>query len=185
MEGWGVRRLGRHLSVSFRTLCVAIPVPEPWGAEIDRARRALQPGRQPLRSHITLIPPTDVPVDRVPEVLVHVSAVARAETGFRVELRGTGTFRPCSPVVFIGVVGGHGDVVALRDELAVGRFAPKEGGWPFQPHVTLAARCADQALDDAARWFEDFSALFEVRSVSTFEKVNRGWAVRDRASIGS
>ena len=168
-----------------RTLCVVIPVPEPWGSEIDRARRALQPDRRPLRAHITLIPPTAAPVDRVPEVLAHVSAVARAGHGFQVELRGTGTFRPRSPVVFIDVVGGHGDVVALRGELAVGRFAPKEGGWPFQPHVTLAARCADKTLDDAARRFEDFSALFDVRSVSTFEKVNRGWSERDRVSIGS
>jgi 2'-5' RNA ligase len=53
------------------------------------------------------------------EVEEHLRKVALAEQPFELHLRGTGTFRPVSPVVFVQLAQGIGDCGADRGAGAV------------------------------------------------------------------
>ena len=50
-----------------------------------------------------------MPADDLDRIEEHLRKVAEAERPFEIHLRGTGTFRPVSPVVFVSVVAGIGD----------------------------------------------------------------------------
>ena len=138
---------------------VSVAVPEPYGAQLQDYRIALgdDEARQ-IPTHITLVPPYDVPQDQLDKVDAHLSQVAGRTPPFRVHLRGTGTFRPRSPVVFIGVVEGISTCERLAGELRTGPLAV-ESEFPYHPHVTVAHHLDDDALDRA---FEELAA-FECR----------------------
>lgn len=138
------------------TIGVVLTVPEPWGPRLQEYRRALgDPAADLIPTHITLIPPTEVPDERYDEVRAHLQRVAAKHHGFRVHLRGTGTFRPVSPVVFVTVAAGIGECEQLAADL---RTEPLEVDlhFPFHPHVTVAHVDDDDLLDRA------FSELVEV-----------------------
>ena len=61
----------------------------------------------------------------------------RRSRPFRVHLRGTGTFQPISPVVFVGVVQGISQCEVLAAEVLRGPLAI-DRAFPFHPHVTIA-----------------------------------------------
>ena len=99
----------RTPAVSTRTIGVAIAIPEPL-----RRRAAAGPGvatatRWPrsIPTHITLLPPTEVAADDLDRIEKHLRTIAESEQPFEIHLRGTGTFHPVSPVVFVSVVLGH------------------------------------------------------------------------------
>ncbi len=141
---------------------VAIGIPEPWGSQLDRARTAAGDPMAPfIPSHVTLLGPTDVPSDTLPAIQKHLVAVAEQHAGFTVRLRGTGTFRPVTEVVFVAVAAGISDFERLA---AVVRAGPleRELRFPYHPHVTVAHDIETEALD---RVFDDlagFSARFDV-----------------------
>jgi 2'-5' RNA ligase len=86
---------------------VAIPIPEPWGAEIEGWRSSLgDPQAHAIPAHITLLPPTSVDAADLAEVERHLAVAAAAVDPFEVHLRGTGSFRPVSPVVFVALATG-------------------------------------------------------------------------------
>jgi 2'-5' RNA ligase len=86
---------------------VAIEVPEPYGEELQRWRAAFgDPLADAIPAHVTLLPPSAVPVAAMPDVRAHLSAVAARHVPFHIRLRGTGTFRPVSPVVFVQLAEG-------------------------------------------------------------------------------
>jgi 2'-5' RNA ligase len=84
---------------------VLIPVPAPFGAVLDGYRHLAEGGGS-TPAHITLVPPTDIAADEWDGVVDLLASVAARHAPFRVRLRGTGTFRPISPVVFVVVVEG-------------------------------------------------------------------------------
>ena len=87
------------------TIGVSVAVPEPWGAELQRYRVGLgDQSAAGIPTHITLLPPVDVEDDLLPVIEQHLQATARQITSFPVRLRGTGSFRPISPVVFLTMI---------------------------------------------------------------------------------
>ena len=89
------------------TIGVSIAVPEPWGSRLQdfRVTNGDAEGSS-IPTHITLVPPLEVPADRMPDVERHLEEVAAGTSSYRIHLRGTGTFRPVSPVVFVSLVEG-------------------------------------------------------------------------------
>ena len=117
------------------TIGVAIAIPEPWATELEEYRlRIGDPTASGVPTHITLIPPLDVDDSIVADIEAHLAQAAQQHDVFRVHLRGTGTFRPVSPVGraddHAQHGAGHRHVLALGDlallaclvELVLGRL---------------------------------------------------------------
>src|SRR5918998_1367947 len=89
------------------TIGVAVAIPEPWATELQDYRTSVgDVTATMIPTHITLVPPTEVDDVHLPEVVKHLEEVAAEGRSFTVHLRGTGTFRPVSPVVFVTLVQG-------------------------------------------------------------------------------
>ena len=96
------------------TIGVAIAVPEPWGSKLQAYRASLgDPMASGIPTHITLMPPFEIAVDDLPRIEQHLLKASASANEFRIHLRGTGTFRPVSPVVFVTVVEGKPGVSNL------------------------------------------------------------------------
>src|SRR5262245_48536601 len=88
----GMRSRGRT-DVPRLRVAIALLVPEPAATEIDGLRRALgDRGLANVVPHITLIPPVNVAVDRVPDVLADVRAVAATTPPITLQLGPPQTF---------------------------------------------------------------------------------------------
>jgi 2'-5' RNA ligase len=140
---------------------------------LDAYRRGLE-GRLEVPAHITLVPPTHVPDEQMEPLLAAVGAVARAHAPFVVHVRGTGTFRPVSPVVFAVVVEGISACEALEAELRCGALAGTRR-FPYHPHVTIAHDVPPSLLDRAFEEYASFEARFEVRTFSLYRGDEQGW----------
>src|SRR4051794_30905904 len=106
-----------------RTIGVAVGVPGPWGAQLDEYRAASgDPLAALIPSHLTLLGPTEV--DPAPAVSAkiedHLAAVAAGHRPFHLHLRGTGTFRPVTQVVFVAVAAGIGECELLAGSIRSG-----------------------------------------------------------------
>ncbi len=115
-----------------------------------------------------------MPDDALPPLLADVSAVAAAHVPFRVRLRGTATFRPVSPVVFVVVVEGISGCEGLEAALRGGPLAGTRR-FPYHPHVTVAHDLPDALLDRAFDELQGFEANFEVTSFSLYRGDSDGW----------
>lgn len=144
------------------TIGVSLAVPEPWGTELQRYRVELgdESARQ-IPTHITLLPPHEVSEEEMDGVVAHLADVAARTQPFGVHLRGTGTFRPVSPVVFVGVVEGIGQCEQLAAGILEGPLRV-ERQFPFHPHVTVAHRLPERHLEQAFVDLERFDACFTV-----------------------
>ncbi len=156
------------------TLGVAIEIPEPFGSAIDLARKGYEPSMGRMPAHITLLPPVDVDSEVMPGVIEHLSTVASRCAPFDVELHGTGTFQPVSPVVFISLARGISS--CERVEAAVrSAVLDVESRFPYHPHVTLAHDVSDEILDRAFDDFTDFRAAFTVTAMHLYQLHADGW----------
>jgi 2'-5' RNA ligase len=144
------------------TIGVAVAIPEPWATELQDYRTAVgDTTASMIPTHITLVPPTEIGADELATVEDHLTAVAAGQQSFCVHLRGTGTFRPVSPVVFVTLVEG----ISRCEELAAAvRRGPLEVDltFPFHPHVTVAHHLDDERLDRAFDELADFECEFDV-----------------------
>ncbi|HEY0186514.1 MAG TPA: 2'-5' RNA ligase family protein [Cellulomonas sp.] len=158
---------------------VAVTVPEPFCSALTAARaRVGDPGAELIRPHITLIGPTEVPVSGLDEVDAHLRAVAGRHAPFTVHLRGTASFRPVSPVVFVEVVEGIAPCERLERELRTGALA-QDLRFHYHPHVTVAHEVDDAALDSAFVDLAEFDARFEVPVIQAYEHGDDGmWRAR-------
>ncbi|WP_078660727.1 2'-5' RNA ligase family protein [Streptomyces sp. NRRL B-24484] len=144
------------------TIGVSISVPEPYGSAVQDARAGHgDPLARSIPTHVTLLPPTEVPTVRLPEIEAHLRAVAAAHRPFPMLLQGSGTFRPVSPVVFVRVEGGAQECRALEAAVRSGPLA-RELAFPYHPHVTVAHGLADDVLDEAQEKARAFHAAFTV-----------------------
>jgi len=152
-----------------QTIGVVLEIPEPWASYLQASREGFgDPQARSIPTHVTLLPPTAVPRDQVDEVIAHLQAVAGRLAPFDLQLEGTDTFRPVSPVVFVRVArGGEGCDDAQR-AVRTGPLA-RELTFPFHPHVTVAHHLDDDALDRAAKELAEFSAGFPVASFVLYE----------------
>jgi 2'-5' RNA ligase len=140
---------------------VALSIPEPWATELQDYRTALDPSAALIPTHITLVPPTELATDDLVTVEDHLAKVAESGSPFAVHLRGTGTFRPVSPVVFISLVEGISQTEQLAGAVRSGPL-DVEVEFPFHPHVTIAHHLPDGQLDLAFDDLADFEAAFDV-----------------------
>jgi 2'-5' RNA ligase len=158
------------------TIGVALAIPEPWASELQDYRTSVgDTTATMIPTHITLIPPIEVAEDDLPEVEKHLTEVASATSAFRIHLRGTGTFRPVSPVVFVTVVDG----ISACEQLAVAlRQGPLsvELQFPYHPHVTIAHHLPDGTLDRAFSELAGFESVFGAEEFHLYvHDEEKGW----------
>jgi 2'-5' RNA ligase len=151
-----------------RTIGIAIAVPDPWGLDLQE-QRAKYGDRLAwtIPTHITLLPPTQVPKQRLSEVDAHLAAVARATTDFEVSLDGSETFRPVTPTVFLRLAKGALECTALESQIRSGPLR-RRLTFPYHPHVTLAFDVADEMLDLAFAEHADFRLTFRADEFSRY-----------------
>lgn len=149
-----------------QTVGVALPVPEPWGTHVQRLRMEYGEDRaRDIPTHITLLPPTRLERAEIEVLVEHLDRVARQHHPFQVILRGTGTFRPVSDVVFVQVAQGVSSCEQLERHI---RSGPVERrlDFPYHPHVTVAHDLPEEMLDRAFADLAGFSCSFRA---STFQ----------------
>jgi 2'-5' RNA ligase len=152
-----------------RTIGVAIPIPDPYGLELQRSRQSFgDPLARSIPTHITLVPPLRVASAAMEEIEGHLRAVAAREQPFRILLRGTGTFRPVSPVVFVALAMGISECENLEARVRRGPL-DRPLDFPYHPHVTVAHHLSDDSLDQAFKELSEYEAAFPVRGFSLYE----------------
>lgn len=160
----------------MRTIGVAVAIPEPWATELQDYRASVGDATAAMiPTHITLVPPTEVDEAVLPEIEAHLADVAAGVDAFTVHLRGTGTFRPVSPVVFVAVVEGISQCEQLAAAVRRGPLAV-ELAFPYHPHVTVAHDLPQERLDQAFDELASFDASFEVADFHLYvHEDGSGW----------
>lgn len=158
------------------TIGVAIPIPEPWASQLQDYRTSVgDRTAEQIPTHITLIPPVDIDADLLDEVVEHLLGAAAQIQAFEIHLRGTGTFRPVSPVVFVTVARGISTCEVLAGAVRRGPLAV-DLKFPYHPHVTIGHHLSDEALDRAFVELADFECRFTADSFSLYlHEDDRGW----------
>jgi 2'-5' RNA ligase len=147
---------------------VSLAVPEPYGSAIQDARTGYGDTQaHGIPTHVTLLPPTEVPLAVMDEVDAHLTGAAARHRPFTLTLRGTGTFRPVSQVVFVQLEQGVRECRALEASVRSGVLA-RELAFPYHPHVTVAQNVAPEALDRAYTELRGFEARFTARGFSLY-----------------
>jgi 2'-5' RNA ligase len=165
---------------------VAIDVPEPWGSTLTRRRaEAGDPQAAYTPAHVTLLGPTEVATDILPAVEKHLEAVASAQEPFTIHLRGTGTFRPITEVVFVTLAKGISECELLAEAITSAEGVTRGSRFPYHPHVTIAQDVPSAALDAAFDDLAGFSARFPVSSFTLFSHGGEGpWRPRRDFPLG-
>jgi 2'-5' RNA ligase len=158
------------------TIGVALAIPEPWASQLQDYRTSVGDATATMiPTHITLVPPTEIPDEDLAGVEEHLARVADDTAAFPVHLRGTGTFRPVSPVVFVTVVRGISQCEQLAEALRRGPLA-MDLQFPYHPHVTIAHHLPDEALDRAFRELATFESVFAAREFHLYAHDDEvGW----------
>jgi 2'-5' RNA ligase len=167
------------------TIGVAIAIPEPWASELQDYRTSIgDTTAAQIPTHITLLPPTELEDAEIAAVSAHLAEAAATVEPFGIHLRGTGTFRPVSPVVFVTVVEGISSCEQLADAV---RRGPLEVDlrFPYHPHVTIAHHLDDAALDRAFAELAHFECSFDVGSFSLYVHDDEtGWVPTREFGLG-
>ena len=169
------------------TIGVSIAVPEPWGSRLQDFRVTNGDAQgSSIPTHITLVPPLEVAADELSAVEHHLAEVARGSTAYRIHLRGSGTFRPVSPVVFVNLVEGISQTEQLAHDCRRGPLAVVLA-YPYHPHVTVAHLVDEDRLDRAFEELQDFDCTFTVAEFHLYvHDADHGWkATHDFALAGS
>ncbi len=141
---------------------VAIAIPEPWATELQDYRTAVgDTTAAMIPTHVTLVPPTEVDDVHLAEIEKHLEEAAADVRRFRIHLRGTGTFRPVSPVVFVSLAEGISQCEQLAGAVRRGPL-DVELDYPYHPHVTIAHHLEDELLDRAFDELAGFDCVFDV-----------------------
>lgn len=158
------------------TIGVSIALPEPWASQLQEYRQSIGDlTAAKIPTHITLVPPTEI--DDVAVLEEHLAAASAGFAAFRIHLRGTGTFRPVSPVVFVNVVEGISECELL---VAAVRRGPLAGDteFPYHPHVTIGHHLSDTALDRAFAELASFDGSFIVNDFHLYlHDEDLGWRI--------
>ncbi len=168
------------------TIGVAVAIPEPWATQLQDYRASVGDATAVMiPTHITLVPPTEVD-DDLGVVEQHLRRTAATLAPFDVHLRGTGTFRPVSPVVFVNLVEGISQCEQLAEAVRRGPL-DVDLDYPYHPHVTVAHHLPDERLDQAFAELAGFECQFTVADFHLYVHDDRlGWQPsRDFALVGS
>ena len=168
------------------TIGVALAIPEPWASELQDYRLSVgDTTATMIPTHITLIPPIEVDEDDLAEVEKHLTEVASATSAFRIHLRGTGTFRPVTEVVFVTLAVGISECELLAEAISAADDIDRDSRFPYHPHVTVAQDVSSEALDAVFEDLAGFSARFDVDSFTLFSHGGEGpWQPRRDYPLG-
>ena len=148
---------------------VSIAIPAPFAGELQQLRASFgDPSAESIPSHVTLLSPTEITDDEVPEIYEHLERVAAAQKPFNMRLRSTGTFRPVSPVVFVQVAGGISECERIEQAIRTGPLK-REVRFYYHPHVTIAHQVDDAAMDRAFNELASYECSFEVGAFHLYE----------------
>ncbi|HCB05764.1 MAG TPA: 2'-5' RNA ligase family protein [Nocardioides sp.] len=166
------------------TIGVAVAIPEPWATQLQDYRTGIGDAMAAtIPTHVTLVPPTEVTEAEFAQVEDHLAAAAGAQQTFEVHLRGTGTFRPVSPVVFVSLVEGISQCEQLASAVRRGPLGV-ELAFPYHPHVTIAHHLSEAQLDQAFEELADFECEFEVHHFGLYvHDEERGWTPTRRFAL--
>jgi 2'-5' RNA ligase len=149
---------------------VSIAVPEPYGSLLQERRAGFgDPAAYGIPTHVTLLPPTELASAALPDFRDHLAKVAGAGRSFRMRLRGTGTFRPLSPVVYVRLADGIRACTELQERIRSGPVE-RELQFPYHPHVTIAHGIAEEAMDRAQRELAEFVAAWTATGFALYEQ---------------
>jgi 2'-5' RNA ligase len=131
------------------------------------------------------VPPVEIDQRRIGDVERHLAWVATGASAYRIHLRGSGTFRPVSPVVFVNLVEGISQTEQLAKHCRRGPLE-RELAFPYHPHVTVAHVDDDALLDRAFDELAGFDCAFTVDAFHLYvHDPDLGWkATRDYALPG-
>jgi 2'-5' RNA ligase len=165
---------------------VAIDIPDPWGAELTRRRaEAGDPAAAYVPAHLTLLGPTEIDPAALPAIEAHLARVAAAHPPYALHLRGTGTFRPVTDVVFVAVAAGISETELIAAAITAGPVLSRDGRFPYHPHVTVAQDVTADELDKVYEDLADFSARFDVEGFTLFSHSGEGrWRPRRDFPLG-
>jgi 2'-5' RNA ligase len=169
------------------TIGVSLAVPEPWGSRLQEFRVTNGDAQgATIPTHVTLVPPVEVEAVRLGDVERHLAVVAAGTSSYAVHLRGSGTFRPVSPVVFVNLVEGISQTEQLAKACRRGPLA-LDLDFPYHPHVTVAHLDDQVLLDRAFDGLVGFDCAFVVAAFHLYvHDPDRGWkATRDFALTGA
>jgi 2'-5' RNA ligase len=162
------------------TIGIAIDIPEPWGSQLTRRRaEAGDPQASVVPAHVTLLGPTEVEAADLAPIGDRLAEVAAGYPPFRLLLRGTGTFRPLTEVVFVAVAAGISECEQLNAAIQNIAGIERAARFPYHPHVTVAQDVPSAQLDAAFRDLAVFQAAFAVDGFTLFEHGQDGrWRPR-------
>lgn len=165
------------------TIGVAIAIPEPWASQLQDYRMSIgDVTAEKIPTHITLVPPTEV--GDLAEVEQHLAEQAPRHDAFAIHLRGTGTFRPVSPVVFVTVVEGISQCEQLAAACRRGPLAA-DLQFPYHPHVTIAHHLDEPQLDRAFLDLSPFECTFDVPEFLLYvHNPDAGWQPDTSFALG-
>jgi 2'-5' RNA ligase len=156
------------------TIGVAIPIAEPYGSELQKYRADFgDPMASSIPTHVTLLPPTVVDEADLALIDDHLREVAARFPSFRIRLRGTATFRPISPVVFVPLAEGISSCEVLQSQVRSGPLQV-ELRFPYHPHVTVAHDLDKESLDRAYDSLSEYDCAFDVDAFSRYEHGSDG-----------
>ena len=163
------RPAGRH------TIGVAVAIPAPWAEELQRCRESFgDPQAWSIPTHVTLLPPTEIDDRAMPEVGEHLRKIADDEQVFPMELCGTGSFHPVSPVVFVQVRAGGQECTRIEAKVRSGPLH-RPVDFPYHPHVTVAHDLPAPVLQQARLALADYAASFHVDGFSLYRHLDGVW----------
>ena len=149
-------------------------IPEPWGGRLQRSREEVgDPMARSIPPHVTLLPPTEIYPQQMGAFVEHLEAVAADHGPFTMRLRGTGTFRPVSRVVFVQVAQGIPNCERLESAVRRGPVS-RSLEFPYHPHVTIAHDVGEPMLDRAFDELAGFDASFEVTQFHLYDHGDDG-----------
>ena len=154
-----------------RRIGVAVGIPEPWGSQLDEHRGASgDPMAALIPAHLTLLGPTEIDDSSQAwgAAQAHLAEVAAGHRPFQVQLRGAGTFRPVTQVVFVTVAGGAAECESLAADIRSGPLRRKLD-YPYHPHVTVAHDVPAEALDRVTDLLAGFEARFPIDGFTLYE----------------
>lgn len=167
---------------------VAIAVPEPYGTLLREQRESFGDRQaQSIPTHITLVPPTRIADGDggLGFIEDHLTAMAGRHQAFSVRLRGTGTFRPVSPVVFVAVAAGISECELLASDVRTGPLA-MQLDFPYHPHVTVAHDVDELGLDRAFDTLATHECEFGVEDFGLYvHNGDEGWLRRRTFALGA
>lgn len=157
-----------------RTIGVSIAVPEPYGSLLQQRRASFgDAAAHGIPTHVTLLPPTEIEPGGLPAFREHLAKVAAAGRPFRMRLKGTATFRPRSPVVYLALSAGVRACADLQERIRSGPVA-RELQFPYHPHVTVAHGIDEAAMDRAQRELAGFAAAWTTTGFALHQQGDDG-----------